>query len=154
MLYDKGNYEAINSKLLNFLSHFLPNISTCSVDDNWRIYTTHMSNLVDTFIPIISITTNSFSFEPAYPLPHRELTHHTRMSSITFSPNSIASIIDSLKLSSSTGVDEINTKESFKEYEGYIGYNFVRNFLAITFTRHFSRRLESGEGGSGIQERR
>lgn len=241
VLYDKGNYEAINSDLLNFANHFLPNISSRSVDDNWRIFTTHIRKLVETFIPTISIATNSlapwfnntlkrlnnrkkrlfrsakrkatdsswnlyyavekeynvsvgeakfrfvhfelpkmlkecprkfwrtlnpkfdslislsddsnflvdssecanllnrvfssiFTFEPADPLPQPELSHHTQMNSITFSPNGIASIIDSLKLSSSTGVDEINTK---------ILKN-TKNISSVILTEIFSQSLSLG----------
>lgn len=58
-LYDKGNYEAINSELTNFYSTFDTAFSHHNVTENWLIFRDKLNEMVDKYIPQININPNT-----------------------------------------------------------------------------------------------
>ncbi|CAN8020649.1 unnamed protein product, partial [Ixodes persulcatus] len=56
--YAKGNYDAINANLTVFAQDFLFDFSSRTVEHNWLLFKNIMLDLVEKFVPIISIKTN------------------------------------------------------------------------------------------------
>lgn len=54
-LYDKGNYEAINSEITNFLSVFETSYLSRSVNENWTLFKHKVIELTNKYIPSCSL---------------------------------------------------------------------------------------------------
>lgn len=59
ILYDKGNYEAINNDLQGFLPDFEACLSSRTVEDNWTIFKNKIGELARKFIPTTTFRTSS-----------------------------------------------------------------------------------------------
>lgn len=54
-LYDRGNYEAINTALDEFYHSFKEGFDNRSVQENWHLFASKITELSETFIPTITI---------------------------------------------------------------------------------------------------
>uniref|UniRef100_A0A147BJF6 Putative tick transposon n=1 Tax=Ixodes ricinus TaxID=34613 RepID=A0A147BJF6_IXORI len=57
-LYDKGNYEAINTELQNFYDAYEVGFPTRDVNDNWLLFKDAMRDLINLYIPTRLIKSN------------------------------------------------------------------------------------------------
>lgn len=55
-LYDKADYQGMNDELASFCDSFLVDFSNRSVDENWELFKNKMQQLVNMYIPTITIT--------------------------------------------------------------------------------------------------
>lgn len=60
-LYDRGNYDAINDELINFCSVFLEEFHSRSVETNWSLFKNTMQQLIEKYVPTITITEQASS---------------------------------------------------------------------------------------------
>ncbi|CAN8013206.1 unnamed protein product [Ixodes persulcatus] len=57
--YNKVNFASINDTLFLFYEFYVDGFHTRTVEENWRIYKTKLSQLTDTFFPLVHIRSNS-----------------------------------------------------------------------------------------------
>lgn len=57
--YNRADYTSINNELFSFADNFLEEHGSRSVEDNWVIFKNALTNLINRFIPIITIKTEN-----------------------------------------------------------------------------------------------
>lgn len=55
--YNRGDYDSINNEFLSFSNKFLEGYLSRSVEDNWLMFRNVLTNLINRFIPLITIKT-------------------------------------------------------------------------------------------------
>lgn len=57
--YNRANFDEISAKLSSFTGEFLDTHLSRSMEDNWNLFKNALSNLIDQYIPVITIKTSN-----------------------------------------------------------------------------------------------
>lgn len=141
-MYNNGDYEAINNELRDFLPAFESNFDSRSLKSNWLVFRDKVIELANKYVPKMNFPANKNKPWFSKRLKRQEnkkkrlfrTTTLPIMAPVEFSVAGISSLINILQLSSSAGVDNINSK-------------LLRNnkqIIAEYFSMLFSLSLETG----------